>query len=414
MLTSTKLQRRQSEIRQELATLAANDNPSEDEQRSMDVLDKEYRTNETRFRAALVAEDAERREMGAELETREDRDFAWLMQRFELRQVALHLDEGRQLDGATAEVVSELRSQGGFRGVPVPLAALETRANETVAANVPDPMRTAPIVDRLFADSVASQMGVQTVNVGTGALEYPVVTSSIAAGWVTELGTAPVAQYTTADRTLRPNNELAVQTKITRRSLKQAGSGLEQAIRRDMAGTMREELDRAVFLGAGTGGAPLGIFPGAGTYGITSTAVGGTATWAGVRAAVVDFMLANAASAPGGVNLMLRPEVWDSADDLISGLGISEWDRIREKVGRIVLTSNALADPTGSPGASSGLLTTAAGGTPPAFVGLWGAVDMVRDPFTEAAKGLLVLTGYLTADVTVARGSQLQILTGLE
>ena len=57
MLDSVKIQRRQSEIRQELAALVGKENPSEDETRSMETLDTEYRSNETRYRAALIAED---------------------------------------------------------------------------------------------------------------------------------------------------------------------------------------------------------------------------------------------------------------------------------------------------------------------------------------------------------------------
>ena len=55
MLDSLKITRRQSEIRQQLAGLVGKEAPSEDETRSMETLDTEYRTNETRFRAALVA-----------------------------------------------------------------------------------------------------------------------------------------------------------------------------------------------------------------------------------------------------------------------------------------------------------------------------------------------------------------------
>ena len=57
MLDSVKISRRQSEIRQSLAELVAKAEPSEDETRSMETLDAEYRRNEVRFRAALVAED---------------------------------------------------------------------------------------------------------------------------------------------------------------------------------------------------------------------------------------------------------------------------------------------------------------------------------------------------------------------
>ena len=60
MLDSVKIARRQSEIRQALAGLVAKDSPTEDETRSMEGLDAEYRQNETRYRGALIAEDEER------------------------------------------------------------------------------------------------------------------------------------------------------------------------------------------------------------------------------------------------------------------------------------------------------------------------------------------------------------------
>ena len=157
MLDSVKIQRRQSEIRQELAELVGKEKPTEDETRQIETLDAEFRTNETRYRAALISEDQERREAGAELETREGRQWADLVGQFEMRQVALHLDEGRSLDGATGEIVQELRAAGGFRGVPVPWQALETR--NTVASGTPDPVATRPIIDRLFPDSMAGRMG---------------------------------------------------------------------------------------------------------------------------------------------------------------------------------------------------------------------------------------------------------------
>lgn len=415
MIQSVKIARRQSEIRQSLAELAGKESPSEDEARSMETLDGEYRANETRYRASLVAEDTERRDAGSELESRDGRAWGDLVAGFELRQVALALDEGRQLDGATAEVVSELRALGGFRGIPVPYQALETRAGETTASGVPDPIRTAPIIDRLFETSVASMMGVQVINIPFGLLEYPVVTSAITAQWTTtELGLVPVERYMTADRTLRPDHNLGVQVRISRRALKQSGEGLEQAIRRDLAGTIRQQLDRAVFLGSGAAGEPLGIIPGATAYGITSTAVDGPMTWAALRAAIVRFMQTNAANGPGGVRLLLRPEVWNEADNLLTGLSISEWDRVEENVGAIVMSTNALAAPTGAPLASAGILTTVAEGVAPAYVGLWGALDMIRDPYTDAQSGGLRITALATADVTVARGSQIEILTGLQ
>lgn len=183
MLDSLKITRRQSEIRQELATLVGKDTPTDDETRSMETLDGEYRQNEIRFRAALTSEDTERREAGSELETRSDREWSDVMGSFEIRQVALQLDEGRNLDGQTAEIVEEMRAQGGYRGTPIPWEALEIRAGETLAGGAPDPIRTAPIIERLFSGSVAARMGGNMINIGVGAMEYPVATSAVTAGW---------------------------------------------------------------------------------------------------------------------------------------------------------------------------------------------------------------------------------------
>lgn len=420
MLESKKLELRRSEIRQELAALAAKPEPTEDEVRSMESLDKEYRTAETRYRAALVAEDEERREAGGELETRDSKEWAEMLGRFEVRQVAAALDHGHQIDGETAEIVQELRSQGAYQGIPVPWQALEQRAGETVASGTPDPMQTRPIIDRLFPQSVAGRMGGQMVNVGQGELEYPVATSGASVGWqASETGdVASPSAYATTDKPLAPDNTLGVQMKITRKTLKQSGAALEQAVRRDMNGAIAQEMDRAAFLGAGSSGEPLGVIAGASTYGITETAVDAAAAWAAFRSAVVRFMTANAAGSPDAVRLLIRPEVWDAMDGtyIDTGTGVTEWDRLTRNIpaGNVAMSPNALAAPTGSPAASNALLTTNAGGVSPFFVATWGAVDLIRDPYTDAASGGLRLTALATMDITVARAAQLEVLTGVQ
>ena len=421
MLESRKIELRRSEVRQELADLAAKEAPTEDELRRIGELDGEYRTLEARYRAALIAEDTERREAGAELETRDGAEWAEMLGQFELRQAALALaEDGRALEGPTAEIVSEMRAAGGYRGIPVPLEALEVRAGETVAGGTPDPMRTMSIVDRLFADSAFTRMGGQVVSIDFGAMEWPVVTSSVTAGWA-DGETANVAGptvFATTDRAMKPENNLGVTMKVTRRAIKQSGGALEQAIRRDMQNAIRVELDRAAFLGSGATGEPLGVIAGAGTYGITATAVDATADYAAFRGAVVRFMLANAVTSPAQVRAMARPETWDALESQAASTAapLFEWDRLVAAMGagNITLTSDALEAPSGSPAAASALLTTTAGGVPPVFMGLWGGVDLIRDPYADAASGGLRLTGLLTADITVARPAQLEVITGLQ
>lgn len=419
MLDSVKIARRQSEIRQALAGIVGKDALSEEESRQIEGLDTEYRTNETRYRGALIAEDTERRDAKGELETRGSREWGELVASFEMRQVVLALDEGRVLDGKTAEVVTELRAAGGYRGIPVPWLALERRVGETIAAGTPDPIETRPIIDRLFPDIAAGRMGAQMIAIDSGAIEWPVVTSNVTAGWADgELANVPgPTVFATTDRALKPEQNLGIQMRISRKALKQSGEALESAVRRDMNSAVAIALDHAIFLGTGANGQPLGVISGAATYGITSTAVGTQASWGVFRAAVVRFMANNAASSPGAVSLMIRPETWSFLDSLIiTSTAVSEWDRMLNNIpaSNIVMTTNGLDAPTGTPVASSALLTTSAGGVAPIFVGVWGAVDLIRDPYSDAQSGGLRLTALTTADVTVARPKQLEVLTGVQ
>lgn len=427
MLESVKIARRQSEIRQALAGLAGKDSPTEDETRSMEALDTEYRTNETRYRAALIAEDGERREAGNEIETRSDREWSDLVAGFEVRQAILALDEGRALSGRTAEVVQELRSAGGYRGVPVPLMALEVRAGETVAAGTPDPIQTRPIIDRLFPSSVAAQMGAQMIQIGSGAVEWPVTTSSVTAGWADgELGNVPgPTPYTTVDKALKPEQTLGIHLRISRKAMLQSGDALEQAIRRDMNGTMAAELDKAVFIGSGANGQPLGVVTGASTYGIQETPLNAGATYANFLAEVVAFMTANAITQPGEIRALMRPEMFGDLESRLNEITqTTEYSRMamlltgRSPTGfspsNINMTANALPAPEGDPAATSMLFTTTTGGVAPIFVGMWGAVDLIRDPYSDAQSGGLRITALTTADVTVARPAQLRVMSEIQ
>ena len=408
MLESVKISRRQSEIRQSLAELVGKDAPSEDETRSMTTLDGEYRTNETRYRAALIAEDSERREAGEELETRDGKQYADLVAKFELRQVALALDEGRKMDGATAEVVQEMRSKGGYQGVPVPYEALEVRAGESIAADQLNPKTIRPIIDRIFPGSVAEKIGVQRITINSGELAFPVATAGATFGWQSnELANVGAATpYDHTERSLNPDHTGGAQMVITRKALKQAGEGLETAIRRDLNAVIGTELDRVVINGSGAGGEPTGIIPGAAGYGITSTAVGATATWAAFRAEVVAFMEANAITSASQVNLAFDPTIWADLDEaLIAGTAVSEWDRLTKHVGTPAI-SNVIPDETA-------IMSANVQGIAPGYFGLYGGVDLIRDVYTQAASGALVITGLVTADFTVPRGMQLRILTGI-
>jgi hypothetical protein len=178
---------------------------------------------------------------------------------------------------------------------------------------------------------------------------------------------------------------------------------------------MQQEMDRAIFNGSGSSGEPTGVFTGATAWGIAETDLSAAATWAAFRSEVVAFMNANAATGPGAVRLLIRPEVWDAMDGaFISGTAVTEWERLTKYISTVVMSHNALPAPAGDPLESKALLTTSAGGVAPVFVGLWGAVDLIRDPYADAQSGGLRLTALSTMDTTISRAVQTRVLTGIQ
>lgn len=166
---STRIQRRQSEILQKLSELVAKSEVSENE-------------------------------------TREGRQWSDMLPGFDARQVAALTKEGGRFTGRTAEAVEGLRSQDNPLHLPVPPAAVEMRARETVASGTADPVATRLVVDRLLAGSVAARMGGEVISIPSGQAEWPVATSAVSAsrpdGERAEVG-GPTACATT-DRAMRP------------------------------------------------------------------------------------------------------------------------------------------------------------------------------------------------------------------
>ncbi len=186
--------------------------------------------------------------------------------------------------------------------------------------------------------------------------------------------------------------------RISRKAVKQTG-GLEQAIRRDMSAAIGAELDRAILIGSGADGEPEGL--------VSLATAGGTwaATWAAVRAEVVEFMEANAISEPGSVRMAITPAMWSELDDSVwdAGSGITEWQRLTGGVGAPALSTQLDAD--------TAIMAVTAGGLSPAYLGMWGGMDLIRDPYSDAQSGGLRLTGLLTVDLAVPRAIQLRVLT---
>ena len=301
MLDSVKIARRQSEIRQALAEPRREGHARpRTKPAPWRRWTREYRTNETRFRAALVAEDSERRDAGGELETRDGRELAELDRR--LRAAAGGAGARRGPRRSTARPPRWWPScarAGGYRGIPVPWAALERRAGETDrlghARPDPDAADHRPAVPR----HRRGRMGAQMIAIDSGAVEWPVVTSSVTAGWARRRAgnVAGPTAFATTDAALTPEQNLGIQMKhhpeVAEAVRRRAGTRRAPRHERRRCGGRSTQ---AMFIGTGANGQPLGVIAGQATYGYGTTAVSADAELPRPSAsAVVRFMAANAA-----------------------------------------------------------------------------------------------------------------------
>lgn len=415
MLRSQTLQLRQSEIRSRLAEIQAKDELDDELRGKMDELTTEYRKNETELRAALISEEARRQADAPEdSQARERRN---LESQFEVRQaISVLTERTAMLSGPTAELVQDMRSQEGakYQGIPVPYSALlDTRA-DTVSSGTPDPVMTAPIIDRVFADSVASRMGVQQINIAFGDKEYPIASQGAVFNWVASEGAdlAAAVAYQTGDVTLSPAQTGGCRVDVTREAMKQSGPNLEAAIRRDMRASIQQGLDRAVYLGSGSSGEPSGLFvDGA----VPVTAVGAAATYSVFRDEAIAFMDANLIGSFDSIRILTRPAIMTGMDEtLLTGTSETEWDRFLRRFNNPIVSSNAVAAPAGSPLAVNALMSVSHAGVPPVWSALYGGIDMITDIYTKAPSGTMTIVALLTFDLAISRPIQLKKLTGLQ
>ena len=248
MTNSQRLAVRSSEIRQRLNEIAGLDTDAmTDEIRAeSDGLVAELATVETQYRAALVAEDAEQRAREAEFDAGsagdgEPAELRALLGRVGVSEYLGAAVEQRALAPEAGELNAALEIRTG--GFPLRLLAPEVRA--TTAA---DAMATQGTwVDRLFADTAAAHLGITMRSVAPGVAAFPVTTAGAAADQLDKAAAAGDAAWTVGVTELKPTRN-AARVVFTIEDTARL-PGLEEALRRDLAMALVEGTDRAIFLG---------------------------------------------------------------------------------------------------------------------------------------------------------------------
>ena len=239
MTKAQELQLRSSEIRERLNVLQTQETRTDEEVTEVGTLSKELTDVETRWRAAIIADQATPDKQ--DLDDTEGAEFRGLVERANAGEIFDAVLEKRSIDGATKELQDEL----GLNANQIPLAMLQTRAVTPAPANVGQNQQA--IIPSVFPDSCAAFIGVDMPSVGTGEQVYPVLTTNATAHTPDESADAAETTGAFAADVLSPSRIQA--SFFYSREDRARFAGMDAALRMNLSDALGDKLDQVILAG---------------------------------------------------------------------------------------------------------------------------------------------------------------------
>ena len=394
-----KAQLRLEERRRDLGKLLDTEERSEDFMGKLAAAKAAVEGAQVEVQAAGLAEpDGVQVEVEERAEDTEELELRELEGRVKVSEYLSAAVAGRNIAGAELEYSMAVGAGGRF---PLRILAPETRQTTTADAGTSQ----GTWLDRVFAESAATHIGVAMRSVPSGIASYPVTTGGPTAAQRGKSEAAAAAAWAVGVTEMKPKRN-AVHAVF---NIEDAARlpGLEDALRRDLGSALVEGIDKAIFLGdAGASGTASDI-TGLRTAGITETTLTQANKVKGdevlkLFAAMIDGQYAGGpadlrAVLSVGANTLWMGQILPSP--ATSGETIAQFLRRsgidwRVRGGIDTATSNG----------DFGVFVGRARGIDGAGVAaVWEAGDLVRDPYTEAEKGEILVTLNYLWDFAVPR-----------
>ena len=393
-----------------MAELAVADTLTDETRSELDKIETGTPDLERQLRAAQVAvddEDAEQRAAGNAARQpesdAENRERAELRRKVRMSGYVAAAVEQRSADGAELEYNAAVGIAGNRFPLEMLAPTLETRAT-TDADIVSTPRRW---LDRLFAGTAAERVGITMESVAAGVASYPVTTAGASAAQRAKSSDAASdAAWAIGITEMRPRRN-AVRLVF---SIEDAARipGLESALTRDLRMALVEGVDRAIFLGdAGASGNDADI-TGLNTAVIGETEITQTnkVLGPGTLAAFTGQVDGIHANGLGDLRVVASVGAWRLWEDTIINATADN------------MTLAAFLRGAGLGWSARGEIETAtADGDLAAFIGrgrgiegagvaaVWEAGELIRDPYSGAAKGEIAVTLSFLWDFALPRPS---------
>lgn len=285
-----------------------------------------------------------------------------------------------------------------------------TEAGNLVATS----LRADLFTDALRANIASSQLGMTFLTGLTGSVDLPRKSTAGTIGMVTEIGSASETAPVTAKATLSPKRTSAF-TEVSKQALIQSAIPLEAMIRDDLLTGAAGKLEGQIINGSGSSGEITGLLSVSGI----GTVAGGTNGAALAWSHIVDLEsnVANSNAEPDQrsgylTNTKVRgkakqtqfatnlPFIWQNGAQPLNGYRAAITNHVPSNLTKGTSTTVCSAAMFGSDWSM-------------AVVGLFGAPDVVVDPYTKADTGQVKITLNQFADMQHRQPASLAVIKDL-
>lgn len=307
---------------------------------------------------------------------------------------------------------------GRANGIFVHPAAVFRRTMDSITATGATelvPQQTGELIELLRPVARVIALGARVMGSLKGPVPFPKHKTGAAATWMAEnpASDVPESNPTFGSVTLNAKT-LMGHSQFSRQLLVQASINVEQFVRSDLTSAHGLAIDRAALHGSGTGNEPLGIYK---TPDVNTEAMGGNPTYAKLVSMATKVASDNAyqgnlgwLTTPGMAGkLMTTLEFASSGSEAVWSGNLLEGQIAGSKAAATTQVSSTMStlEPTG--GSEHGIVF---GNWLDLMIGLWGALELVTDPYTQARKGLILVTSFQMADVAARHGESFAVATG--
>jgi HK97 family phage major capsid protein len=333
---------------------------------------------------------------------------------------ALARAEGQAVSGFEVDISQEIEKNLPANakrngGIFVPLSLQRAAISEALyntSGKGASTVFTQPgeFIDMLRNQSIAVALGARVMSGLTGPVSFPTQTAGATVYWMPENdGTDVTASNATLGSVSLSPKTLQGTTSFSRQLMAQSSIDVENFIRGDLAAGHALAWDLAVMHGTNSNNQPAGIYTAAN---VNSKAMGGVPTFGKLIDMVTEVLTDNAlagslafATTPGMAGKLAQTVVAASTDTRMIWSGALDNGNL---AGYKAVASNQISATLGG-GAEHGVIF---GNWNEVMIGMWGALELIVDPYAKKKQGMIEVTSFQLADVALRHGQSFCKATG--